>query len=50
MARKPKTDAKPADEPTRGLVKMVHEGTGKEADVHPEMVEDYTRGGYRRVG
>ncbi len=28
------------------LVKMVREADGKTADVHPDMVEHYQRGGY----
>lgn len=30
------------------LVKMIRHD-GKEADVHPEMVEDYRAGGFREV-
>jgi hypothetical protein len=31
------------------LVKMQHVDTGHVADVHPDMVDHYTAGGYRRA-
>lgn len=29
-------------------IKMVHESTGKEADVHPDMEDHYKAGGFYR--
>ena len=46
MARAKKTETK---EEKTDLIKMVRDD-GHEADVHPEMVEDYKAGGYKEKG
>jgi len=33
---------------SKKTVKMVHETTGKEADVHPDMIDHYQAGGFQR--
>lgn len=45
-AKKPA--AKKAAPKSTGLVKMIHED-GRNADVHPSMVDAYKSGGYKEV-
>lgn len=44
------TQSRPKKQPSGPkLVKMVRDSDGKTADVHPDMVEEYAKGDFRKA-